>query len=206
MQRGRATAQPGEAVLLSPACASFDMFRDYKHRGEVFAAAVQSARMSQTFVFARNAPGRRVRPLARLGGAAARRARPGDGVFGLDRHGRSEPLHRQQRRLVPRAPRALPGRRLRGGDHGVPACRCACGSSAAPWLFLGGVALLVVVLIPGVGREVNGARRWLALPVVSLQPSELMKLAAVLYAADYTVRKHSVHEELQEGPAADARR
>ena len=34
-------AKPGEAVLLSPACASFDMFRDYKHRGEVFAAAVQ---------------------------------------------------------------------------------------------------------------------------------------------------------------------
>ncbi len=59
----------------------------------------------------------------------------------------------------------------------------------APWLFLLGVALLVLVLIPQVGREVNGARRWLPLGLVNLQPSELMKLFAVLYAADYTVRK-----------------
>src|SRR5207244_8140375 len=67
------------------------------------------------------------------------------------------------------------------------------------WLFLGGVALLAVVLIPGVGREVNGARRWLPLPVFSVQPSELMKLAAVLYAADYTVRKHSVLKRFKRG-------
>jgi cell division protein FtsW len=70
---------------------------------------------------------------------------------------------------------------------------------AAPWLFLGGVVLLVAVLIPGVGREVNGARRWLSLPVLSIQPSELMKLGAVLYAADYTARKHSVLKSFKRG-------
>ena len=70
---------------------------------------------------------------------------------------------------------------------------------AAPLLFLGGMALLIAVLIPGIGREVNGARRWLALPLVSVQPSELMKLAAVLYAADYTVRKHSVLKSFKRG-------
>lgn len=59
----------------------------------------------------------------------------------------------------------------------------------APYLFLIGVALLVLVLIPGIGREVNGSRRWLSLFVINIQPSELMKLFAVLYAADYTVRK-----------------
>jgi cell division protein FtsW len=70
---------------------------------------------------------------------------------------------------------------------------------AAPWLFAGVVCLLVLVLIPGFGREVNGARRWLDLPVVSVQPSELMKLAAVLYAADYTARKHAVLKSFKRG-------
>lgn len=62
----------------------------------------------------------------------------------------------------------------------------------APWLFLVGVALLLLVLIPGIGKVVYGSRRWLSLFVFNLQPSELMKLFAVLYAADYTVRKSNV--------------
>ena len=69
----------------------------------------------------------------------------------------------------------------------------------APWLFLAGLVLLVLVLIPGIGREVNGARRWLNLVVFNLQPSELMKLAVVLYAADYTVRKHAVMKSFKKG-------
>jgi UDP-N-acetylmuramoylalanine--D-glutamate ligase len=39
--RAAALAQPGDAVLLSPACSSFDMFRDYKDRGDAFVRAVQ---------------------------------------------------------------------------------------------------------------------------------------------------------------------
>ena len=42
VRRAAELAEPGQAVLLSPACASFDMFRDYRHRGEVFAQAVRS--------------------------------------------------------------------------------------------------------------------------------------------------------------------
>lgn len=71
----------------------------------------------------------------------------------------------------------------------------------APWLFLAGVAALALVLIPGIGREVNGARRWIPLGFVNVQPSEFMKLAVVLYAADYTVRKSAVMGSLRHGLA-----
>ena len=55
--------------------------------------------------------------------------------------------------------------------------------------FLIGMALLVLVLIPGIGNEVNGSRRWLSLFVVNLQPSEFMKLFIVMYVASYTVKR-----------------
>jgi cell division protein FtsW len=70
---------------------------------------------------------------------------------------------------------------------------------AAPFLFVGGLVLLVIVLIPGIGREVNGSRRWISLYVLNLQPSELMKVFVVLYAADYTVRKAAFMHSLKRG-------
>lgn len=66
-------------------------------------------------------------------------------------------------------------------------------------LFLLGAVLLVLVLIPGIGREINGSRRWLSLLVVNLQPSELMKLFVVIYAADYTVRKAAYMDSFRKG-------
>ena len=70
---------------------------------------------------------------------------------------------------------------------------------AAPYLFLAGLLLLVVVLIPGIGREVNGSRRWIPLGFANLQPSELMKFLAVLYAADYTTRKAAFMHDFKKG-------
>jgi len=70
---------------------------------------------------------------------------------------------------------------------------------ASPWLFVVGAVLLVLVLIPGIGRDVNGSRRWIALFVFNLQPSELMKLFAVLYAADYAVRKSADMQSVKRG-------
>lgn len=69
----------------------------------------------------------------------------------------------------------------------------------APYLFVATLILLVLVLVPGVGKGVNGARRWLSFKVFNLQPSELMKLFVVLYAADYTVRKQQVMHKLTKG-------
>ncbi|MES2932002.1 MAG: putative lipid II flippase FtsW [Pseudomonadota bacterium] len=69
----------------------------------------------------------------------------------------------------------------------------------APYLFVATLLLLVLVLVPGVGRGVNGAKRWLSFKVLNVQPSELMKLFVVLYAADYTVRKQQYMHKLTKG-------
>lgn len=69
----------------------------------------------------------------------------------------------------------------------------------APYLFLVGLALLILVVIPGVGREVNGSRRWIPLLIANLQPSEFMKLFVTFYVADYTLRKASVMDSFTRG-------
>ena len=64
----------------------------------------------------------------------------------------------------------------------------------APWLFVVSLLLLILVLIPHIGKVVYGARRWLPLGFMNFQPSELAKLAITLYASDYMVRKMDVKE------------
>ena len=70
---------------------------------------------------------------------------------------------------------------------------------AAPYLFVAGLILLVLVLVPGIGREVNGSRRWISLGVANFQPSEIVKVFVLLYAADYTVRKAAFMHSLKRG-------
>ena len=53
---------------------------------------------------------------------------------------------------------------------------------------------LIVVLVPFIGKGVNGARRWIPLGIMNFQPSELAKLAMAMYAASYMVRKMEVKE------------
>jgi len=59
----------------------------------------------------------------------------------------------------------------------------------APLLFIAGLILLVLVIIPGIGVEAKGSQRWLSLGIVNFQPSEFVKLFTVMYASDYVLRK-----------------
>lgn len=61
---------------------------------------------------------------------------------------------------------------------------------SVPLLVMGGV-LLLLVLVPGIGREVNGARRWVSLGFFNLQVSELAKIFMVIYISGYLVRRLS---------------
>ena len=60
-----------------------------------------------------------------------------------------------------------------------------------PLLFFS-LLLLVLVLIPGIGREVAGARRWFRFRFLSFQPSELANLAVIAYVADFITRKEEI--------------
>jgi cell division protein FtsW len=64
----------------------------------------------------------------------------------------------------------------------------------APWVFVVSLVLLVIVLVPFIGKGVNGARRWIPLGIMNFQPSELAKLGIALYAASYMVRKMDTRE------------
>ena len=64
----------------------------------------------------------------------------------------------------------------------------------SPWIFVAALLLLVLVLLPFIGKGVNGARRWIPLVIMSFQPSELCKLAIAMYAAGYMVRRMDVKE------------
>ena len=65
-------------------------------------------------------------------------------------------------------------------------------------LILIAIFLLGILLIPGVGHEVNGSQRWFSIPGFSFQPSELVKLLIIFYASDYVTRKLSLNNKIRE--------
>jgi len=71
-------------------------------------------------------------------------------------------------------------------------------SLARPLLIISAI-LLVLVLIPGIGREVSGARRWFRFKLLSFQPSELANLAIIIYLADFIARKENLIKTFLKG-------
>ena len=68
------------------------------------------------------------------------------------------------------------------------------------WLLLA-LALLMLVLVPGVGRNVNGSQRWLPLGPLTLQPSEVAKFALVIYMSSFLVRHAEAVQQHWQGLA-----
>jgi cell division protein FtsW len=67
--------------------------------------------------------------------------------------------------------------------------RLAYWENYGVWLLLGGLALLALVLVPGLGRNVNGATRWIGFGPINFQVSELVKILTIVYLAGYMVRR-----------------
>ena len=73
--------------------------------------------------------------------------------------------------------------------YGVLHVSMAAWQRMSGGLLLLGLLLLLLVILPGVGREVNGSSRWLSLGIANFQPSEFVKLAMLLYLSGYLVRR-----------------
>lgn len=71
----------------------------------------------------------------------------------------------------------------------------------APWLMGAAVLLLVLVLLPGVGKSVNGSRRWIDLGIFNLQVTEFAKFAILLGAAAFTVKRQDYMHSFSRGLA-----
>src|SRR3546814_16646300 len=81
---------------------------------------------------------------------------------------------------------------------GLVACIVPIMVPIATWqrlgwmMLLGAFGLLVMVLLPGIGREVNGSMRWIGFSFFNVQPSEIAKVFVVIYLAGYLVRRQKI--------------
>lgn len=77
--------------------------------------------------------------------------------------------------------------------------RLSFWSAMGPYLLLAGLGLLVLVLLPGIGKHINGSSRWLNLRVLSIQPSEFVKVFVVVYVAGYLSRRRDRLQDFVHG-------
>ena len=101
-------------------------------------------------------------------------------AFSAERHG--DPFHFVTRQLVFLGVGGLAGVFL----YRLP---LALWEKYGPWMIIASLVALALVLIPGIGKEVNGSRRWIDLGVITIQVSETVKLLVIVYLAGYLVRR-----------------
>ena len=119
--------------------------------------------------------------LAFLGLLALGLALMGSASFGIAEQHTGDPFHY----LIRQGGYAGVGLLAAFAAAQIPSRHIEC---AGPWLLFAALALLTLVLIPGVGRTVNGATRWIPLGAVNVQAAELVKLCVIVYLGGYLVR------------------
>jgi cell division protein FtsW len=96
-------------------------------------------------------------------------------------------------------------KQILGVGLGVVAAAVACAIPTTVWgrlafpLLIAALVMLVAVLIPGLGHEVNGSRRWIRLGFMNFQPSELSRVLLLMYMASYIVRRQSELKDSVQG-------